>query len=81
VVTVGLTPSVPLVALLPLQLEAGVLAAVQAVTFVLLQVSVLEPPAGMLVGFAVKVSVGVGPVTEIRRLRLTDPLVPVQLSV
>ena len=64
-------------ALVPLQPPE----AIQLVTLVPFQVSVLVPPGVMLVGFAVKVSVGVGPVTEIRRLRLTDPLVPVQLSV
>ena len=72
---VGLTDSLPLVALLPLQPPA----AVQLVTFVLFQVSVLELPKVIEVGAALKVSVGVGPVTETMTLRLTVPLTPLQV--
>ena len=74
-VAVGLTDSLPLVALVPLQPPA----AVQLVTLVPVQVKVLEPPGVIEVGAALKVSVGVGPVTVIRRLRLTVPLAPLQV--
>jgi hypothetical protein len=75
VVALGVTGSLPLRGLLPLQPPL----AVQLVRFALLQVKVLVPPGTILVGVAVRVTLGSGPLTETTTLRVAVPLVPLQV--
>jgi hypothetical protein len=78
VVAVGETPSVPLVASAPVQPPE----AVHEVAFVLDQVSVELAPEAIVVGFAVKVTVGAAiPVTVTVAEDALLPPVPVQVSV
>jgi hypothetical protein len=78
VVAVGKTPRVPLVAVVPVQPPL----AVHEVAFVLDQVSVELLPEVMVVGLAVKLTVGVDPVTvTVAEAGADVPPGPVQLSV
>ena len=78
VVAVGLTAWVPLVAFVPVHALEPL--AVQLVAFVLLQVSVLEPPTLIVVGLAVNVRVGGMALTTTVAFLETLPPNPVQVS-